>query len=173
MSVGPSRGQVIALVPACKAPVGLASPKKPRLDYEHYRPHEDRQWTRHKEMTMATELLTMTEAAPPCSGTCLARLAHDRALQQRERAAKASADMLNQAHALRRIGEFLCIAAHKRKTPAASGTRAVHLAARRLHKLVSQLVGRDAALAGHTAPLQRLRSQASTTTKRPNRSAGH
>src|SRR5258706_16316002 len=139
MRCGPSRDQVIALVPALKAPVGFASPDKPRLDYEHYRPHEDRQRTRHKETTMATELLTMTEAAPPCSGTCLARLAHDRAPQQRERAANASADVLNQAHALRRIGEFLGFAAHKRKTPAYSCTRADHLAARRLHKLVSQL----------------------------------
>ena len=122
---------------------------------------------------MATELLTMTEAAPPCSGTCLARLAHDRAPQQRERAAKASADVLNQAHALRRIGEFLGVAAHKRKTPAASGTRAVHLAARRLHKLVSQLVVRDAALASQIAPLQRLLLQASHTMKRLNRLTGN
>src|SRR5258706_1885232 len=172
MRCGPSRDQVIALVPALKASVGFASPNKPRLDYEHYRPHEDRQWTRHKEMTMATELLTMTEAAPPCSGTCLARLAHDCA-QQRERAAKASAEVLNQAHALRRIGEFRGIAAHKRKTPAASGTRAVHLAARRLHKLVSQLVVRDAALASQIAPLQRLLLQASHTMKRLNRLTGN
>ena len=122
---------------------------------------------------MATELLTMTEAAPPCSGTCLARLTHDRAPQQRERAAKASADVLNHAHALRRIGEFLGIAAHERKTPAASGTRAVHLGARRLHKLVSHLVMRDAALASQIAPLQRLLLQASHTMKRLNRLTGN
>src|SRR5260370_37212930 len=130
MSVGPSRGQVIALVPACKAPVGLASPKKPRLDYEHYRPHEDRQWTRHKEMTMATELLTMTKAAPPCSGTCLARLTHDRSQQQREQAAVASAGALSRTHTLRRMGKVLGIAAHERQTPIPSGTRALHLATR-------------------------------------------
>lgn len=121
---------------------------------------------------MATELLTMTEAAPPCSGTCLARLAHDRAQQQRVRAAGASADALNQTHALRRMGEFLGIAAHERKTPAARGTHAVHLAARRLHKLVSQLVARDAALASQIAPLQRLLLQASHNMKRLNRWTG-
>lgn len=121
---------------------------------------------------MATELLTMTGAAPPCNGTCLARLAYDHAQQQRERAAGVSADALNQTHALRRMGEFLGIAAHERKTPAASGTHAVHLAARRLHRLVSQLVARDAVLASQIAPLQRLLLQASHNMKRLNRWTG-
>src|SRR6266849_5406250 len=140
MRCGPSRDQVIALVPALKAPVGFASPDKPRLDYEHDCPHGDRPWTRHKEMTMATELLTMTEAAPAYGRTRLAGLAHERAQQQREREAEASADALTQTHALRRMGEFLGIAAHELKTLVASGTLAVHLAARRLHKVVSQPV---------------------------------
>src|SRR6267142_5252734 len=104
MRCGPSRDQVIALVPALKASVGFASPNKPRLDYEHYCPHEDRQWARHKEMTMATELLTMTKAAPPCSRTCLARLTHERAQQRREREAEASAGALSRPHAPRRKG---------------------------------------------------------------------
>ncbi|HKB48334.1 MAG TPA: hypothetical protein VKC57_11595, partial [Ktedonobacterales bacterium] len=103
---------------------------------------------------MATELLTMTKAAPPCSRTCLARLTHERAQQQREREAEASAGgALSRTHAVRRMGKVLGIAAHERKTPIASGTRAVHLAARRLHRLVSQLVARDAALASQIAPL--------------------
>ena len=122
---------------------------------------------------MATELLTMTKAAPPCSRTCLARLTHERAQQQREREAEASAGgALSRTHAVRRMGKVLGIAAHERKTPIASGTRAVHLAARRLHRLVSQLVARDAALASQIAPLQRLLLQASHNMKRLNRLTG-
>ena len=117
---------------------------------------------------MTTEKLTMTEAAPAGERARLTTLGQEweRLLRERE-AARAQVRTLTEAN--QRMGEFLGTATHELKTPVASSSLAVALAAQRLDTLQARLAAEDGALAGQAAPIQDLLRRAEDSLERLTR----
>src|SRR5260221_1041952 len=117
---------------------------------------------------MTTEKLVMTEAGGAEGGASPAALGWEweRLLRERE-AARAQARTL--AETTRRMDEFLGTATHELKTPVASSSLAVALAAQRLDTLQARLAAEDVALAGQAAPIQDLLRRAEESLERITR----